>query len=110
MLLPMGIEDAARLNWSGVGWIGWVGLAYTVLVSSVFAYLIFFWALRHMTASRLAVFTYVEPPLAMLLAVIFLGEKLTSTLLAGGALILAGVYITEFWPGAEETTVETAGA
>ncbi len=28
MLLPMGIEDAARLNWSGVGWIGWVGLAY----------------------------------------------------------------------------------
>ena len=110
MLLPMGIEDAARLNWSGVGWIGWIGLAYTVLVSSVFAYLIFFWALRHMTASRLAVFTYVEPPLAMLLAVIFLGEKMTSTLLAGGALILAGVYITEFWPGAEEATVETAGA
>ncbi|MHB8753980.1 MAG: DMT family transporter [Candidatus Acidiferrales bacterium] len=110
LLLPLGIHAAVRLNWSGVGWIGWIGLAYTVLVSSVFAYLIFFWALRHMTASRLAVFTYVEPPLAMLLAVIFLGEKLTSTLLAGGALILAGVYLTEIGPGSEGVPAETAGA
>lgn len=110
MLLPLGVHAAVRLNWSAVGWIGWIGLGYTVLVSSVFAYLIFFWALRHMTASRLAVFTYVEPPLAMLLAVIFLGEKLTSTLLAGGALILAGVYLTEIGPRSESAPAETAGA
>ncbi len=109
MLLPLGVQEAARLHWKDVGWIGWAGLAYTVLVSSVFAYLIFFWALRHMTASRLAVFTYLEAPLAMLLAVIFLGEKLTSTLLAGAGLILAGVYLTEIGPGSEDVPAETAG-
>jgi drug/metabolite transporter (DMT)-like permease len=42
--------------------------------------------------------------------VIFLGDKLTSMFLLGGILILAGVYITEFWPGAEDATAETAGA
>jgi drug/metabolite transporter (DMT)-like permease len=110
ILLPMGIRQAVHLQWKGIGWIGWLGMAYVVLVASVFAYLIFFWALRHVTASRLAVFTYVEPLLATFLAVIFLGDKLTSMLLLGGILILVGVYITEFWPGAEEATAETAGA
>ncbi|MFZ0213115.1 MAG: EamA family transporter [Candidatus Acidiferrales bacterium] len=111
LLLPMGLRDASRLRWSSVGWVGWTGLAYMVLISSVAAYLIFFWALRHVPASRLAMFTYVEPPLATLLGVILLGEKLTSMLIVGGGLILAGVYLAEFAVGGGvEAPADTAGA
>ncbi|MGC1105940.1 MAG: EamA family transporter [Candidatus Acidiferrales bacterium] len=109
-LLPMSVREAARLDWRAVGTVGWLGLGYTVLISSIGAYLIFFWALSHLPASRLAVFTYLEPPLGALLAVVLLGENLTNALLIGGGLILAGVYLAEFGPGRAQVPAETAGA
>lgn len=109
-LLPLTVREAARLDWSTVGAVGWLGLGYTVLVSSIGAYLIFFWALAHLPASRLAVFTYLETPIAALLAVLILGESPTLALLIGGGLILLGVYLAEFGPGSEAVPVEAAGA
>lgn len=110
LLLPLAIQQGIALPWRSVGAIGWLGLAYTVLISSIAAYLVFFWALAHVSASRLAAFTYIETPLAAFLSVVMLGEKLTGALLVGGGLILAGVYLTEFGPGKQEAPVETAGA
>lgn len=110
LLLPLAIQQGIALQWRSVGAIGWLGLVYTVLISSIAAYLVFFWALAHVSASRLAAFTYIETPLAMFLGVVMLGEKVTGALLIGGGLILAGVYLTEFGPGKQETPVETAGA
>lgn len=109
-LLPLTVREAARLDWTAVGAAGWLGLTYTVLVSSIGAYLVFFWALAHLPASRLAVFTYLETPIAALLAVLILGESPTLALLVGGGLILLGVYLAEFGPGGEAAPVEAAGA
>lgn len=109
-LLPITVHEAARLDWGSVGAMGWLGLAYTVFVSSIGAYLVFFWALSHMPASRLAVFTYIETPLAAFLAVMILHDKPTAALLLGGCLILTGVYLAEFGPGTEVVPAETAGA
>lgn len=109
-LLPLTVREAARLDWTAVGAVGWLGLTYTVLVSSIGAYLVFFWALAHLPASRLAVFTYLETPIAALLAVLILGESPTLALLVGGGLILLGVYLAEFGPGGEAAPVEAAGA
>jgi len=110
LLFPLAIQQGISLHWRSVGAIGWLGLAYTVLISSIAAYLVFFWALGQVSASRLAAFTYIETPLATFIGIIALGEKLTGGLLIGGALILAGVYLTEFGPGKQEAPVETAGA
>lgn len=109
-VLPMGIREAVKLNWAAVGPIGWAGLAFTVFVSSIGAYLIFFWALSHMPASRLAIFTYLDTPLATLLAVVLLGEKVTGALIVGGGMILLGVYLAEFGPGAQQVPTEVPGA
>lgn len=110
IVLPLGIRQAARIDWGGVAWQGWAGLAYTAVISSVLAYLIYFWALKHVSASRLAAYTYAETPTAAFLAVMLLGEKPTTALLAGAALILFGVYLAEFWRGLEEVPPDTAGA
>lgn len=95
VLLPVAIHQGAVLNWRQVGWTAWLGLLYMSVGASVTAYLIYYWALRHMEASRLAATTYIEPLLVPALGITLLGEPLTTHLLAGGALILAGVYITE---------------
>jgi drug/metabolite transporter (DMT)-like permease len=107
-LLPLAIYEWIHVDWGSVGWAGWTGLAYMAVLSSVVAYLIYYWALRHMDASRLAATTYIEPVLAMILGAIFLGEHFTGHVLTGGALVLTGVYITERSMGDEALPPEPA--
>ena len=95
VLLPLAIYEGMRLDWRSVGLAGWLGLAYMSIGASVTAYMIYYWALRHMEASRLAATTYIEPVFVPVLGVFILGEHLTLHLLVGGALVLAGVYIIE---------------
>jgi drug/metabolite transporter (DMT)-like permease len=94
-LLPLAIRQGIRLDWGRVGWVGWTGMLYMAGLSSVAAYLLFYWTLRHITASRVAVVSYFEPVLVVILAAAFLGEHPTRHLLAGGALVLLGVYLAE---------------
>jgi drug/metabolite transporter (DMT)-like permease len=63
--------------------------------SSVIGYLLFYYALAHIPASRLSTFAYLQPVLATLLAMMFLGERPAASFFSGGALILAGVFVAE---------------
>jgi drug/metabolite transporter (DMT)-like permease len=94
-VLPLAIRQGIRLDWASVPWQGWAGLFYMSALSSVAAYVLFYWALRHMEASRVAAVNYFQPIGVILLAAVVLGERPTGHLLVGGALILVGVYITE---------------
>lgn len=93
--LPEAIWKGTQLDWRAVGWQGWAGMCYMAIFSSVAAYLIFYWALRHMDPSRVAVINYLQPVLVILLAALFLAEPMTRHLLEGTALVLAGVYLAE---------------
>jgi drug/metabolite transporter (DMT)-like permease len=72
---------------------GWLCLLYLGLACSGVAFMMYYGALEHLEASQVAAFIYVEPLIAQALSVIFLGEPLTAALLAGGAAILAGVWL-----------------
>jgi len=74
---------------------GWLSLLYMAVFPSVFGYLIYCYALTKLPASRVSAFSYLQPPLASLLALPLLAEPLSGSLVGGGALILAGVYVTE---------------
>ena len=51
------------------------------------------WALRHLSATFVAVVTLSEPIGSGVLAYILLGELVTSSTIAGGILVLAGIFI-----------------
>lgn len=89
----------AWLSWRyGLGRVSaaaWWSLAYMAVFSSVGAYLIYNYALAHIPASRVAAFSYLQPVVATLLALVFLGEGVTTLLAIGGILVLTGVLITE---------------
>jgi drug/metabolite transporter (DMT)-like permease len=68
---------------------------YMAAFSAVLAYTLFYWVLRYMEASRVAAVNYFQPVIVLLLSVAFLGEHPTRYLLAGGALVLVGVYLAE---------------
>ena len=62
---------------------------------SVVCYSIYYYALTHVPASRVAAFSYLQPLLATIMAILLLGENTTAGLMSGGALVLLGVFIAE---------------
>ena len=75
--------------------ISWLCLLFMAAVPSVFCFLIYYKVLKQMPASKLTTFTYLQPVLASAMAIPMLGETLSISLLAGGLMILFGVFLTE---------------
>jgi drug/metabolite transporter (DMT)-like permease len=95
MLIPVLVWQASAFPFAQVSPAAWSSLVYMALFPSVICYLIYYYALSRISASRVTAFIYLEPVLATLMAVAFLGERVTAQLIAGGTVIFAGVYLTE---------------
>lgn len=95
VLAPMTIWQAAVFPLSRISATGWMCAAYMALFPSIAAYLIYYYALTHISASRVASFSYLQPVFATAMAVFLLDERLTAPVVAAGVGILLGVYITE---------------
>ncbi len=75
--------------------IGLAGIGYLVVVSSLLAYLLWYFALSRLPASRVAVFSNLQPVVTALAAYWLLGEALNWEMAVGGALVLLGVRLTQ---------------
>lgn len=73
---------------------GWVGVIYLGVFSSAVAMLLYNRSLQHLNAGETANFLNLMPVVAVLAAVIFLGESLTFWQTSGGVLVLLGVWIS----------------
>ncbi len=73
----------------------WAAVAYLSLVCSVLAYFLYNHALSYLEASKAAVWLYLEPVAAMLLGSLLLGETVSIHTLAGGAIILLSLTLTQ---------------
>jgi drug/metabolite transporter (DMT)-like permease len=93
--LPVGVPAVLRQDWSRVSAPGWLGLLYLAFLTSVVSYLLWSWALARVLASRVAVFTNLQPLVTALLAWAVLGERLTLHFLGATAAVLAGVWLAE---------------
>jgi drug/metabolite transporter (DMT)-like permease len=65
---------------------------YLLVVGSLLGFVAYNWLLGHVAAAKVGTYAYVNPVIAILLGWLT-GEALTATLLAGIAVILAGVYL-----------------
>jgi drug/metabolite transporter (DMT)-like permease len=94
-LLPLTLWEAARQPLAHVSAGAWMAAIYMALFPSVIAYLIYYHALARMTASRVSAFSYLQPVFASIMGVVILGETLGAPVIAGGVVILGGVYLAE---------------
>ena len=90
-LLPICLAIGAPL-W-GYSRDTWVALVWLGVVSQVGAYLCIAYALGHLPSTVVSTGLLGQGPLTVLLAALVLGERLSPIQLAGGALVLAGIYI-----------------
>jgi drug/metabolite transporter (DMT)-like permease len=77
---------------------GWVSLLYMALVAGSLTLLGQTWAQARIPSTRAAIIMTMEPVWAAFFAVLFGGDHLTARMLAGGAFVLAAMYIAELAP------------
>jgi drug/metabolite transporter (DMT)-like permease len=81
-------------DWSSVGAGGWLALFYSSVISMGVAYFFWYRGLRVLGPTRSAVYTNVQPIVALLVAWAFLGEIPTTFQGIGAVTIIAGVFLT----------------
>jgi drug/metabolite transporter (DMT)-like permease len=85
---PRLVGEVGDAGATGIGWMVYLGIAPTALGFATWAY-----ALRRMSAGRLASFAYLIPVVAIVLGWALLGETPPWLAALGGALCLAGVAL-----------------
>lgn len=95
LYFPFGIYRAVTFDYSQVSAGAWGAVAYMAFGMSVGLYVLWYWVLKYMEASRLAIWHNLFPVISVVVAYFTLGEPLTVSFVLGGTAVLAGVTITE---------------
>jgi drug/metabolite transporter (DMT)-like permease len=83
-----------RFCLAGVNFPTLLAMAFVGLCTATLAMNFWNWGLAHIEASRVGMFSYLEPVFAAAVAMIFLGERLTWPTVAGSALVFAGIFFS----------------
>lgn len=76
---------------SDVPWRSGAAIVYLGTFGSAIAFTLYYYVIKHMRASKIALITLITPVLALLLGNLLNGERVTPTLATGAALILLGL-------------------
>ncbi len=95
VFLPFGIIPATQFDWGSVSTKALLSLAYIAFLTSGIAYILWYYALSKMEASRLAVVNNFQPVITALLSFAFYGERFSLGFVIAGVVILIGVLLVE---------------
>lgn len=70
-----------------------LSLLYLAIVGSALPFTLYFWLLKHQTATAMSLINYVTPVIAVAIGSLFLDEPFTLRILLGSALVVGGVAV-----------------
>lgn len=73
----------------------WIALAYLSILCTIIGFYIWVLGLKHLPATSVASFVYLNPPFAAFFGWLLFNEKITSMFLLGSAVVLAGLYLAQ---------------
>lgn len=95
MFAPFGLVGTLSFSFSGLSVLDWAGIAYLGVGTSVVGYVLWYYALGRIEASKVAVFANGQPIFATILSIMFLDYTMTSGFILGGVITITGVIITQ---------------
>jgi len=93
-LLVVSMPGLVATDWAGVAPGGWLAVFYSSVISMGVAYFFWYRGLRVLGPTRTAVYSNLQPIVALLVAWAFLGEIPTIFQGVGAVTIIAGVFLT----------------
>lgn len=95
IFLPFGIIPTVQYGWGSVSAKALFSLGYIAFLTSGIAYILWYYALSKMEASRVAVVNNFQPVVTALLSFAFYGERFTLGFVLAGIVVLIGVLLVE---------------
>jgi len=74
-------------------WIGWGGALYAAVFASVLGHGLFFWLVQRHPVAQVTPYLLLTPVFAVLLGIVFWGDRPGPALWIGGAMVLGGVLV-----------------
>lgn len=74
---------------------GWLGILFGVILSSAVAYGLYIYGISKIDAQEIGLFTYIDPVIAVILAIPLLGEYPNLFFFIGSFLVFAGIFFAE---------------
>jgi len=91
LLLPIGLYELIRQSWTAISLQSWAAFSFSAIVSAGIAFSLWYQGVRRIGVTRTIAYHYLVPFVAVVFAVLFLGEHITLLQIAGGFAIIAGV-------------------
>ncbi len=95
LIFPFGIYGAVTFPFGQLHLSDWAGIFYLGIGTSIIGYLLWYYALRRIDASRLAVFSNGQPIVTSIMSVIFLNATISIQFVFGGIITIAGVILAQ---------------
>ncbi|MEO8583254.1 MAG: EamA family transporter [Flavitalea sp.] len=86
-------NEELHFHWSDVTVKGWLSVGFLVTMGSIAAFSAYVWLLQVCSATQVSTYAYVNPVVAVLLGVLFAGEKISGFQVAGLGIILFSVLL-----------------
>jgi len=92
VVIPFGATDAASADWASLGAPGWAAMFWTVVLAGTVGFAAWYWRISRTSPSRVAVYQYIVPVVAMVTAAFLLQERPAAIQIVGAGLVLLGLY------------------
>lgn len=90
---PVAVTEFREVQWTTLPWDVILKMTYVVIGTTFMTYLLNIYALKHLKASTLSSFIYLQPLLAILYALAVGADRLNFTKVVSALLIFVGVYL-----------------
>jgi drug/metabolite transporter (DMT)-like permease len=92
-LLLISSPQLLSLEWGSVGAGPWAAVAYSAVFATAFAFSAWQWGISRIGANRVLVYQYLITVVGVTSGIVFFGETLGINKIAGGVVILLGVFL-----------------
>ncbi len=90
---PITFSEFSQVEWSNLPFSAIWRMGFVVLGTTCLTYLLNTYALRHLSASTIGVFVYLQPVIAIFYAILSGADQLTLTKILAGIAVFAGVFM-----------------
>jgi drug/metabolite transporter (DMT)-like permease len=94
MFFPFSVRQLRQLPFAAISPKAWLCMLYSGVIALSLTLVLWFLSVRKVGNSQTAVYSNLQPILAILFAHLLLGEKATPSLLLGAAVVFVGIYFT----------------
>jgi drug/metabolite transporter (DMT)-like permease len=92
-ILPFGFQPIQETRWATFPTEVWASIAYVLVGTTFFAYLLNAYALKHVNASVVSIYIYLQPLVATVIALSIGKDQLDLVKAGSGCLIFIGVFL-----------------